>query len=95
MWLLEFIFGMFLAYLIIFPQLRHFIFRQNHTTNIQTRIGAEEKRKHNTQPSPKTPRDKNNFPEDLALTDTHGKVVTTEDEVAKWLHSNSELRVKD
>ncbi len=44
MWLLEFLFGIFLAYLVLSPKLRHLIFRRNHTTVSKDTVAAEEKR---------------------------------------------------
>lgn len=45
MWFFEFLLGMFLAYMIMSPRLRHLLFRRNHTPPIQiqnkTRNGHE------------------------------------------------------
>lgn len=79
MWLLEFLFGMFLAYLLMSPRLRHFLFHRNHTPNIQTRIEAEEKRERKVAPP------------NILLRNGHEVEVDDDSEIQKWLNKNPEL----
>ncbi len=77
MWLLEFLIGMFLAYLLLSKRLRNFIFRRNHTTDIQSRVDDEEHRE--LKSLPKLSRKKN--------------VVEVEDgEVDRWMSENPDLK---
>lgn len=82
MWLLEFLFGILLAYLIMSPKLRHFLFHRNHTPKIQDRVEAEEKRE--------TIEHKVSLP---PLPDRNGHELKLNDatEVNKWLKQNPEL----
>ncbi len=84
MWLAEFLLGMFLAYLLLSPRLRAFLFHRNHTPNLQTRIEDEEKREQKIE-----------LPRVFIPRDTHGSVQVDEDEVARWLKANPELRHKN
>lgn len=90
MWLLQFLFGMFLAYLLLSPRLRHWIFRRNHSPSLQSRVNEEEKRESKSQSTPITYKPEIENKEIPRY--QSGAVFTTEDELAKWLRINPELR---
>jgi hypothetical protein len=79
MWLLEFLFGMFLAYLLLSPRLRHFLFCRNHTSSIQNRVEAEEKREQRVSLPP------------IPNRNGHELKVNDATVINKWLSDNPEL----
>ncbi len=91
MWIVEFLLGILIAYLIMSPRLRRLLFRQNHTPSIQTMVKIEEQRSKNSQLLTKTPT-KQNIIESSTPIATYGKAVVEEDKIAKWLRENKELR---
>lgn len=93
MWLAEFIFGMFIAYIFLSPKLRHLLFRHNNAPSIQTRIAVEEKREQAHQVSTKS--SKVQTQDFVVPTNRHGKVIASEEDLAKWLSSNSNLKINE
>ncbi len=93
MWLVEFIFGMFIAYIFLSPKLRHLLFRHNHTPSIQTRVEREEKRERVSQISDKS--SKVNNQDFVVPMNRHGKVIASEEDLAKWLSSNPNLKINE
>lgn len=68
MWLIEFLFGMLLAYLLLSAKLRHLVFHRDQSRDIQSIIEAEEKRE--SKP--------------LKLTINGQKAEIDESELVKW-----------
>jgi uncharacterized protein (DUF1786 family) len=84
MWLFEFLFGMFLAYLLLSPKLRHFLFHRNHTPDILNRIAAEEEKEQaDKSPAFAMPKAQN------------GSIVLENvEQVKAWMKANPQLHIK-
>ena len=82
MWLFEFLLGMAIAYLLLSPRLRHFIFRRSYSPNIKNRVEVEEKRERQATLTKSSPVFINGKPSDV-----------TEEQVKEWIQkSKSDIK---